>query len=295
MLEIEVPATLSNLGPGFDVLGMAVDLKNRFTFETEGEEKGWIADGQKVRWQSHVTFRTMMAAARKFGGTLPESIELRQVEQIPRSRGLGSSATARAAGFIAWSQLTGVRPSLDETLAFLTEEEKHPDNVVPAMVGGLVACGHDHKRLVHFKLSPPEGIHVALCIPELRVSTERARSVLPSQIPKSVAVFNASRLAFLMIGLLTGREEALNLGTEDKLHQPHRKRLIGPVDAAMHAARKAGAVGSFISGSGSTLAAFARDVETAEEVAQAMANSFKGHDLSARALSVRPISDGAWG
>lgn len=277
--QISVPATLSNLGPGYDVLGMAVSVHNTFFFaEGEGDP-------------DHLSQVTMKQAAAAFGGAAPD-VEITQDERIPRSRGLGSSATARVAGLLAWSHYSGVRPPLEDLLAFLADKEGHPDNAVPAMVGGLTLAAHVDGAVQHLCLDPPLQLRVALCVPDLEISTNAARAILPEAVPRADAIFNVSRIAFLLAALLDGRLDMLGMGVEDRLHQPWRKTLIGPVDAAFEAARDAGAAGAFVSGSGSTLAAFVTrpDVDVLE-VAKALASPF---EVACETLAVRPVAAGAW-
>jgi homoserine kinase len=199
------------------------------------------------------------------------------------------------AGFLAYQAISGVRPPLDDALAFLARGEGHPDNVVPALVGGFVACAGTADGLRHIRLEPPESLNVALCIPEKTVRTDAARRVLPAAYSREDVVFNTSRLAFTMIGLLGGRGDALAIGCGDRVHQPYRGPLIGPVEEAFSAAREAGAVSAFISGSGSTLAAFVLDpaVDPAR-VAAAMCERFSAAGLPAQPRVAKPESRGAF-
>lgn len=280
MSLIVVPGSLSNLGPGFDVLGVAVSLLNRFDIRDQGEGEPTDDD--------HLVVATIRAAAERFAVPAPARWWVRQQEEVPRSRGLGSSATARIAGLLAWMRATGTELSDDDALAFLSEGEGHPDNVIAAWLGGAVIAALDGDRVVVRSVPVAASIRVALCIPTVEVRTDAARSVLPAQLSRADAVFNASRLAMLLHGLRTGDAEALALGVEDRLHHAYRAPLIGPVDAAIAAARRAGAAAGFISGSGSTLGALVLDGD-ANAVAEALASPFD----NARALVVSPTLAGA--
>lgn len=269
MLELTVPATTANLGPGFDVLGMALAVRNRFRFS---ESKVWIAQGHPVDPETHLTLATARRAARHFGGTL-SPLAVTQREDVPRSRGMGSSATARVAGLEAALHYSGLTVPLEDRLQFLSDQEGHPDNVVPAAVGGLTLCGIVDGALQTLRIDPPE-LQVALCIPDHEVSTEAARARLPEQVPFADAVYNVSAVAFLLAGLARNDLDAVRLGLRDRLHQPWRAPLIGPVDDAFQAAVGAGALGGFISGSGSTLAALVPPGVDGDAVAEALASPF---------------------
>jgi homoserine kinase len=287
---IAVPATLSNLGPGYDVLGMALELRNRFIFTVTEKENVFEVSGRAINAKYHLTFRTFANAIEVFGGTYSGGLSLHQEESIPRSRGLGSSATARAAGLLAYLKLTGREISIERQLAFLAKAEGHPDNVTPALRGGLTLCGHDDGELCHLVLPVPD-LRVALCIPHKTISTKEARKILPQDYPQDQLVFSTSRIAFLVAGLLQNQHEVLDFAMKDVIHQPYRKTLIGPVDRAFEKATQAGALSAFISGSGSTLAAFVPKQADANAVAQAMASAFK--DVACETLVVDPTPAGA--
>jgi homoserine kinase len=292
-LPVVVPATLSNLGPGFDVLGLAVALYNQFLFEPSGE-RGQYVDGSAPATEDNAVFSAIRAAEETFGARVPHGLILHQAEAVPRARGLGSSATARVAGFIAWSHYARMRVRLPEALQFLTQLEGHPDNVVAAMCGG-VTFSTGGAPFAWRQIPAHADLRVVLCIPELRVPTAEARAVLPAQYERADVVFNLRRLAFLMHGLETGDVAALRVGMEDRVHHPYRKQLIGPVDEAIEAAVYKGAAAAFISGSGSTLAAFVLDPAVdAAAVGAAMERPLREAKMARRSLVVRPMNVGAW-
>jgi len=287
MLDITVPATLSNLGPGYDTLGLAVSILNRFRFERATD---WRVDGETVDPDAQLTLATARRAARAFGVDLP-GLSVVQDERVPRSRGLGSSATARVAGLTAALGMAGREIPLSDRLAFLTEEEGHPDNVVPAVVGGLALVDVTGGRISHLRLPPPKLV-VALCVPDREVSTAEARRILPETVSRDDAVFNLRRLGFLLVGLIQGLDDAVELGVDDRLHQPWRGPLIGPSGEALQGAKQAGALGAFISGSGSTLAALCTSDEVAEAAARAMEAPFRAEGTPCAQHVVRPMARG---
>jgi homoserine kinase len=294
MIEVVVPGTLSNLGAGFDVVGLAVGLHNtvRLTPLPRGH---WRADGYDVAPSDHLVLATAVAAGEAFGSPLPHGLAVSQDEQVPRARGLGSSAIARVAGLLGWAQLTGATPPLADLLAFLVEAERHPDNVLPAMLGGCVFSTGE-RPLAWRRWVPPAQLRVAVAIPEVQVATAAARAVLPDAYSRADLVFNTRRLAFLLDGLRTGDAEALALGSGDRVHQPYRAPLIGPVDEALAGARAAGAAAAFISGSGSTLAALIVDGDVSgQAVADALAAPFRAAGVGVLARELAVEARGAWG
>ena len=196
---------------------------------------------------------------------------------------MGSSATARVAGLLAYQHFAG---PVDETeaLAFLTEQEGHPDNVAPALLGGLVVCGAVPVRL---SIAP---VRIALCVPDKEVSTPLAREALPAQVAHGDAVATLGALGQLLVGLVQGDFAALQRGVHDRLHQPYRAPLIGPVEQAFEAARAEGGA-PFISGSGSTLAAFVRD--DALPVAEALARPLREAGIPCTVSEVAVRTEGA--
>lgn len=253
-VHIEVPGTLSNLGPGYDVLGLAIDRVNRFVVEEgRGENPG-----------SELVLLTAERAAQHFGGVLP-AIRITQIEAVPRARGMGSSATARVAGLLAYQHFVGPVETA-AALAFLAAEEGHPDNVAPALLGGLVVCGAHPARL------PMAPIGIAVCVPALEVETPAARAALPQRLLHADAVFTLTALGQLLYGLTQGDFEAVRRGVADRVHTPWRAPLIGPVDDCFERARALGGA-PFISGSGSTLAAFVQGDPL--PVAQALAEPLR--------------------
>jgi homoserine kinase len=292
--SLSVPATLSNLGPGFDVLGLAVGMANTFVIEV-APAGVFEADGVPVGADEHLVFSTAQRAGERFGVPLETGLTLVQQERLPRGRGLGSSATARVAGLAAWSYATGLKPTLQQALDFLTEEEGHPDNAVAALLGGITIAVQVEGRVQAVSVPVPAGWFVALVIPEVEISTDAARKVLPASYSRQDVVFNSARLALLVHGLITGQTAGLPEATRDRVHHPYRAPLIGPVDEAIEAALAAGAAAAFISGSGSTLAALVcSELVDPAEVALALTKPFHAVGIGARAVTLAPAVSGAW-
>ena len=272
-IEVLAPATTANLGPGFDCLGMALDLWNRLevlpaalpSVEVSGEGAGELATDT-----GNLTYRAMQFLYAESGLELPP-LRLRCHNAIPLSRGLGSSAAAIAGGLVAANALSGNCYSANELLEMAATIEGHPDNVAAAVLGGLQLVVSDGPQLYTAPIPVPPELHTVLFIPETRIATADARLVLPGQVSVADAVFNMGRVALLVAGMALDRPEYLPVATEDKLHQPYRQPLFPAVKTIFAAARAAGALGVFVSGSGSTVLALAqgREMTVAYEMFEA--------------------------
>ncbi len=254
------PASTSNLGAGFDCLGLALDL--------------WL-EVRLVPGDGSPVYRGTLAALRAgddlvatiLRGLLPAGHHLELHSEVPVGRGLGSSAAATAAALALRARLRGDHLEMDTVFQETAAREGHPDNAAPAVYGGLMLASPRPTRLA---LHPSLGI--ALAVPEGRVDTQAARAVLPAQIARGTAVEQAARAAALVAGLTAGDGDLVAHGMDDRLAVPHRVRFIPGFAAAVRAAVGAGAHGATISGSGSTLVAVAPR-ERAEAVAQSMSRA----------------------
>ena len=267
-IEVLAPATTANLGPGFDCLGMALDLWNRLevlpveegaeptpAVEVHGEGVEELASDS-----SNLTFRAMRFLYDEAGLEMP-SLRLRCHNVIPLSRGMGSSAAAIAGGLVAANTLCGGLYSSIEILEMAATIEGHPDNVAAAVMGGLQLVVSDGPQLYTAPIPVPEDIQAVLFIPDKRIATADARAVLPSQVTVADAVFNMGRVALLVAGMALDRTEYMGVATQDKLHQPYRQPLFPAIKIIFSAARDAGALGVFLSGSGSTVLALTKGRE----------------------------------
>jgi len=283
-VTIKVPASTTNLGPGFDCLGLALKLYN--TVEMERTEKKDITikisgEGEKElpRDELNIILSAIKLVFDKAGEKLC-GLRIRQVNQIPIGRGLGSSAAARLAGIMAANELLKANLSEGEILRLAAELEGHPDNVAASLFGGLVIVGREGKDFRWLRLEVPENLKVVVAIPERRLSTQRARDILPEKISLSDAVFNLSRVAMLVSSLISGRWQYLAVSTQDRLHQPYRSSLVPGMEEVFEAALKEGARGAFLSGAGSTVAALADENE--KRIGKAMQEAFLKKGLKSR-------------
>jgi len=295
MITVRVPATSGNLGPGFDALGLALRFHNTLgldvadspDIEIEGEGASRLP-----RDSSHLAYRAALAVAARAGGRAriarPRAFRLRQHNRIPLARGLGSSAAAIVGGAVAANALLGGPLDPQTLLDLTTEIEGHPDNVAPALLGGLVVCARASAGVRWVRLAPAS-MRIIVAVPDYPVSTEEARRLLPAQVPFEDAVFNVSRTALLVAALTGGRADLLAEATEDRLHQPYRERLIPGLRKVFAAARQAGAYGVALSGSGPTVLAFG----DAQEIGEAMADAFREAGTRSKILDLRVDTDGA--
>jgi homoserine kinase len=293
-VHVRVPATSANLGPGFDALGLALTLYNRIemavgTGETRVEVSGEGA-ATLERDAANLVCRAATRLYRELGRPCP-ALMVRLENNIPVARGLGSSSSAIVGGLVTANALAGGPLDREALLRLAVELEGHPDNVAPALLGGLQLCVHHEGRLLHVALPLPPGMRLVACVPEAVVSTAAARAALPPAYPRADAVFAAGRAALLVAAFATGRLELLHAGMEDRLHQPYRAPLVPGFQAALRAARAAGADGACLSGSGSTMLAVTRGEP--EPVGEAMAAAVRAAGAAARWLALEPDLVGA--
>ncbi|MBI2936383.1 MAG: homoserine kinase, partial [Chloroflexi bacterium] len=261
-VEVKVPATTANLGPGFDCLGMALDLWNLVSLEVGKSNTVICGEGAETlsRGEDNLVYRSVFRLFAEVGKPVP-ALGLSCRNAIPLARGLGSSAAAVVGGLVAANALCGRPLSQRELLRLATEQEGHADNVAPALLGGCQIVMKEGNGLLTAQVPLPEGLSAVLFIPDQPLSTEKARAVLPPQVSREDAVFNIARSAMLVNALACGKLDLLALATQDRLHQPYREKLFPSMRLIFRAALEAGALGVFLSGSGSSILALARGRE----------------------------------
>ncbi len=271
-VRVRVPASTSNLGPGFDALGLALQLYNyiemeevrrglNLTVEGEGKE---VLGGEG---RENLVIRAAMATFDCLGYR-PKGINVHLINSIPVGKGLGSSGAACLGGIGAASKLAGVELSKEEILRLAFPFEGHSDNIVSSLVGGFTASCEVEGRVLYVKISIPEALKVVVVIPGLSVSTAEARRILPREVSLADAAFNIGRVALLVGGIVTGKWGVLAEGARDKLHQPYRASLLPGMERVFDAGYREGALACFLSGAGSALVALVD--ETPERVGQGM-------------------------
>ena len=275
-IRVAAPATTANLGPGYDCLGMALDIWNTIEVESlaTGVQSSVVVsgegEGELEAGPDNLVYRSMEFLYRELGRELPP-VSVTCANEIPLARGLGSSAAAIAGGLVAANALSGGEFNQRDLLEMAATIEGHPDNVAAAVMGGLQLVVTEESTLYTVPVSVPAAMHAVLFIPDRRIATADARAVLPQQLSIADAVHNMSRVALLVAGMATNHPEYLDIATQDRLHQPYRQPLFPAMKLLMKAARDAGALGAFLSGSGSTVLALAqgREMTVAYEMAEA--------------------------
>lgn len=317
---VEVPATIANLGAGYDCLGLAIELAlvvalearpladgppGRIEVAVSGEGAGEIGPGAGNRF-----IEGLEAGLETLGFVELEGIAWRieMTNPIPLARGLGSSGAAVVAGLVAAVVLGHPVGRLDARfeaglgdtdsalrgplLALGTRIEGHPDNVAPALLGGFVASLAHEGEVDAVRFDVPPELRVVLFIPELRLATADMRRVLPDVVPRADAVANLTRVAVGVAGMAIGRWDVLRYLTEDRLHEPYRAAAYPQLPALVAAARGAGAIGACLAGAGSTVAAFTT-AEGVDAVGDAMRRTAAEGLLPGRVLTVAPRNHGA--
>jgi homoserine kinase len=296
-VKVGVPASTSNLGAGFDCVGVAVDRWLNVTATLDPQARGVsIARSGTL---AALTIDTdddrlvagFRAACRRGRRELPDGIAFDATSTIPVGRGLGSSASATLAGALAANALLGLGLTERAIALACAEVEGHPDNVVPSLFGGarLALTGADGSLLIA-PLHVHESLALVFAIPDFAVETAYARSVLPPTVTHRTATRAAALGAALVQGLATANEGLLSAALDDVLHVPFRRGLVEGYDAVARAARRAGAFGATLSGSGSTVLAVA-PVESAPAVAAQMVAAWDALRVSAESL-VNPTTVG---
>lgn len=282
-VKIRVPGTTANCGPGFDAVGIACTLYNDLeltlsdedgiSLDITGEGAGFIpAD------DSNVVIKAIKMILNKTGHTA-KGIKLRMINNIPLARGLGSSAAAIVGGLVGANELTGRHFTKENILAMATTIEGHPDNVAPAIFGGITVSIMESGIANYLRFLPPADFSMVVVIPEFNLSTKAARKVLPETVPFADAVFNVSRAALLIGALCTGELKLLSHALQDRLHQPYREKLIPGMAQVLSAARQAGALGAVLSGAGPCLLAFTDG--DSDKIGRAMVKAFHIHKVKA--------------
>ncbi|NMF86126.1 homoserine kinase [Nodosilinea sp. P-1105] len=294
-VTVTVPATTANIGPGFDCLGAALSLYNRFQFtaadgaagtltiQVTGEEADRVATDSR-----NLAYQAFTYLYQQLGRPVP-AVAIAIDLAVPLARGLGSSSTAIVGGLVGANQLAGVPLDQAALTQLAIAMEGHPDNVVPALTGGcqLAVASEPEGAWVLCPIAWHRDVIPVVAIPDFELSTAAARQVLPQRYSRADAIFNTAHLGLLLRGLETGRGDWLRVALGDRIHQPYRQTLIPGYTAVAAAARAAGAHGLVISGAGPTLLALAPR-NGADAVRQAMADAWtqEGQRVTTHSLAL---------
>lgn len=252
MVEVIVPATSANMGPGFDCLGVAVNLYNRFLIEEI--EDGLFFEGceNAFKNEDNLIYKAMKKCFERIGYK-PRGLKIVIKGDIPVSRGLGSSAACVVGGIIGANELAGGLLSKQEILDLAAEMEGHPDNITPAIFGGVTVSVSEGDKVFYNKVKVKDGIKLCALIPEFELATEKARAILPKMVDYKQSIYNIGRAALLVTALCNGDFELLKYACKDKLHEDYRAPFIQDFYLLKEECEMQGGLGVFLSGAGPTM------------------------------------------
>jgi len=259
-IHIKVPATSANMGPGFDCAGIALKLYNELWIEDIENGIEISSKNNKIipKDEGNLIYSTIRDFYNKEHIDMP-GIKIVQEDNIPMTRGLGSSAACIVGGLLAANILSGKKFSLEELAQLAAKLEGHHDNSKPAIFGSMIISAMYDEGMQYVKLNVPENLTFAVMIPDFTLSTKKARAVLPDSYSRSQSVFNSSRTGLMVASMMTGKLENLRVAMDDVIHQPYRKSLIRGYDEIFKAAKDNGSVAEYLSGAGPTLMAVITD------------------------------------
>lgn len=279
MIEIKVPATTANIGPGFDALGLALELYNTFYIEPAKETQvTWKNEALAIDNKKNLAFKAINYTLRKYGKKIDFHLIMGDMD-IPMARGLGSSASAIVGGIYAANYLMGNLMNNDEIIETAVEIEGHSDNVVPAILGGFCISIYKEEKIIVSKVNVPHDLKFLIMIPNYELSTDKARSILPMEYATEDVVFNISRTALLINAFNTQDKALLKTALEDAIHEPYRRTLIKEYPAILDYSYKVGALGTTISSSGPTILSIVDNQETYVKIKEFINSNYSGWDV----------------
>ncbi len=255
MIRIDVPATSANLGSGFDSLGIALTMQNRVWMEESDTLEITCTDDTQVPTDSgNLIFWAASHLYEICGKKLP-GLRIIQENNIPMARGLGSSSACIVAGILGANRFMGNPLSKTDLINLAAKIEGHPDNISPALSGGLVASAMEGERVYSVSVPVSDKIRFALMIPPFELKTEKARATLPKTYSREDAVYNLSRSGLMTASLFSGELHNLRVAVQDRIHQPYRSGLIEHYDSVFRMSYELGSLGTYVSGAGPTIIA----------------------------------------
>ena len=304
-VSVKTPATIANLGPGFDSFGLALPLYNIVSLEEtvlpgSGIEVNVINEKNNddniidiPTDKSNIIYKAIELLY-NFIGQVPNELKITVKTQIPISRGLGSSASVIVGGLIAANELLGKPADEKILMSIATEIEGHPDNITPAFVGGVtMSSWEEDGSIIYRKLPWHDGWKLMVCIPDYELNTEISRSVLPKEIPLASAVYNLKRSAMFVDALYNKDEELLKLALKDKLHQPYREKLVpGMSDIMNNLKHTNGVIGTVLCGAGPSVLVIYNGIG-ASEIKEIVSNSWNYFNVKSNFLNLPIEKEGA--
>ena len=253
MIRVRVPATSANMGPGFDAIGVALNLYNEYAFEEIENGLEFFGIEKEFCNEDNIIYKAMIECFKKRNYKI-KGLRISILEnEIPISRGLGSSSSCIVGGIIGANEIMGQKLSTEELLELAVSMEGHPDNVVPALLGGIVVAIVIKGKVIYDKVKAKDDLNFIPIIPDFKLSTEKARKVLPNKISFEDGVYNVGRAALMVTALNNGSYNLLKFACDDRFHEIYRGNLIKGFDIIKKESYNNGALASFLSGAGPTI------------------------------------------
>lgn len=306
-VSVKVPATIANIGPGFDCLGLAVPIYNTITIEETvlpgtGVEINVLASEdltdelslEHIQMdENSIIYKAVELLYNSIGQT-PSELKITIHSEIPIAKGLGSSASVIVGGLIAANELLGHPADEAALLSIATEVEGHPDNITPAIVGGIViSSSEDDGSIIYRKLNWPEDWVLTVVIPDYELATEISRSVLPKEVPMKDAVYNLQRMAMFTTALANKDAELMKFALKDKLHQPYRQKLVPGFDKIKEKLKHEDSVmGCVLSGAGPSVLVISQK-NGADKVRDIIKETWKDLDINVKVVTLPIEQNGA--
>lgn len=292
MFQIEVPASTANLGPGFDSLGMALNLTNTFLVKRDHVTSFYCCGEGKqelMAEEDNFFFRSYRQFC-SFHQLKPEPLQVTVLSSIPPARGLGSSAAAIIAGLLTASHLFSLPLSQEELIKEAVKLEGHADNVMPSIMGGLILSYKNSNGELGYRALPLPKLKIIVAVPLFSLATCAAREVLPENLSRGDALFNLQHIGLLIDSLYRRDYSDLLEAMQDRIHQPYRQQLVPGFEHVFRSAILAGALGVALSGSGPSILALARENE--ETIGAAMVEAFQQAGVAAQYFLTTPRHEG---
>lgn len=262
MIEVKVPATSANMGPGFDCMGVALNLYNRFYFEEIASGIEISGCEESFRNEDNLIYLSMRKCFERIGfKSTQKGIRIRIESEIPVSRGLGSSAACILGGILAANEIGSGSLRRSEVLELASEIEGHPDNIAPALFGGITVAIKEGGRVYYERVQVPEGLKFCAIIPEFKLSTKSSRAVLPESIPHKDGVFNTGRASLFIAALVNKNFDLFQLACKDRLHEKYRGNLINNYNEIFEKCVQLNSLCTFLSGAGPTIMVLLREAD----------------------------------
>ena len=293
-ITVRSPATSANMGPGFDSLGIALDVWNSVTVHEENKLGNSVlvrgkGEESLSSGKDNLVFQSFSRLFEEIGDVVP-NVLLECDNQIELSRGMGSSSASLASGLFAANEYAGSPLSINELVQIAAKMEGHPDNVAPALLGGMQIGIYEESEVITASVPIPEKLSAVLYVPNVPMPTEEARNLLKPLVSRTDAVYNIGRVALMVQSMVTGELDNLRYATQDMLHQPERQGIFFPLKNIIRAAMNSGALGAFLSGSGSSVLAFCLNREYT--IGYEMADAGMKSGLDGEIVITRPTITG---